>query len=65
MNTKKPRNLHGYKGTSQLTGLPTGTLYSLVSRGQIPHIRLGPRLVRFDEDEILKWLKKHEIAVSK
>jgi predicted DNA-binding transcriptional regulator AlpA len=29
----------------------------MVSRGQIPHLRLTPRVVRFDLDEIAAWLE--------
>ena len=34
------------------------TIYSWVHEGTIPHFKLG-RLVRFDEREILIWLKKN------
>ena len=34
----------GYKGASQHTGLPVGTLKQKVHRRAIPHLRLGPRL---------------------
>lgn len=45
-----------YKQTAEVLGLPLGTLYSMVSKGQIPHFRMGGRLVRFSKDEIEKWL---------
>lgn len=37
------------------------TLYDWVYRGLIPYYKIGKRLVRFDYDEIIKWLedKKH------
>lgn len=37
------------------------TLYDWVYRGIIPYYKIGKRLVRFDYDEIVKWLehKKH------
>lgn len=45
-----------YKQTADFLNMPIGTLYALVSEGRIPHIRLGNRLVRFDQDEIERWL---------
>lgn len=44
-----------YKEVAAQLGLPMGTVYALVSQRRIPHHRLGPRLVRFDEGEIRKW----------
>jgi excisionase family DNA binding protein len=37
--------------------LSTATIYEWAEEGYIPHTRVG-RLLRFDEEEILKWLKK-------
>lgn len=54
-----------YEQASKLTGLPKGTLYSLVNRKEIPHHRHGPRLIRFSRKELLKWIDKHHIRVSK
>ena len=46
-----------YDELSKVLGLPKGTLYSLVSRNQIPHIRISKRLVRFPKAKINEWLK--------
>lgn len=46
-----------YKEVQQLTGLPIGTLYSLVSRKQIPHIRMGKRSVRFIQKDVESWMQ--------
>ena len=35
--------------------LSLGTLNYLIKTGQIPHIRLGPRIVRFDEKALAEW----------
>lgn len=50
-----------YKETHDLTGIATGTLYSLVSRKEIPHIRLGKRHVLFPVQELLEWCEKHKV----
>ena len=54
--------LLNYKQTSQLLGMPLGTLYALVSKRRIPHIRLSNRLVRFDKTEIEAWLRQHPVG---
>lgn len=51
-----------YKQTSEVLGLPLGTLYSMVSKGQIPHFRMGGRLVRFSREEIENWLREKHIC---
>lgn len=49
-----------YKDLSQMLNIPMGSLYSMVSRKEIPFIRLTNRTIRFKEEEILKWIdSKH------
>ena len=50
------RRLTDYNGLAAYIGLPKGTIRAKVSRSDIPFLRLGPRLVRFDLDEIDRWL---------
>lgn len=45
-----------YLQMSKYSGIRVSTLYSMVSRKQIPHVRLGPRLVRFPRDELDRWI---------
>ncbi|MAF77941.1 MAG: hypothetical protein CME60_07245 [Halobacteriovoraceae bacterium] len=47
-----------YSEVSRLLNIKIGTLYSLVSKRQIPHIRLGHRTVRFSKSEILRWIER-------
>jgi excisionase family DNA binding protein len=56
-------DLLSYKQASELLGLPLGTLYSMVSKGRIPHKRLGKRLVRFSKNDLTIWLEKNSIEV--
>lgn len=51
----------GYAGISKITGMPIGTLYSLVNQKRIPHFRIGKRHVLFSVVEIRQWLNKHKI----
>lgn len=48
-----------YAEAADLTGLPLGTLYALVAQKRIPHVRLGPRLVRFPRAKLDAWLRQH------
>jgi len=40
------------------------TIYKMIEENKIPHIRINQRLIRFDPDDIEKYLrdKKQEIA---
>lgn len=41
---------------SSILSVKPKTIYDWISENKIPHFKLG-KLVRFDEHEILKWLK--------
>jgi excisionase family DNA binding protein len=56
------RVLLTYAQAATQLGLKPGTLYSMVSRKEIPHIRLGPRLVRFDEDDLCRWIESCRVS---
>jgi excisionase family DNA binding protein len=45
--------------------VPIGTLYSLKSRGELPFVQLGRRLIRFPADQIEKWLEARAVLPSK
>jgi len=53
-----------YPEAAHLLGLKKSTLYALVSRKQVPHIRLGPRLVRFDESELKAWVDARRVPAQ-
>lgn len=53
-----------YQDAASYLGIKVATLRSMVSRRQVPHIRLGPQLVRFDIDELEKWLREHSVAAN-
>ncbi len=63
-SNEEKAELIGYPELAQLTGLPKGTLYSLVHRRQIPHIRLGPRLVRFRRTDVAAWMAQGSVTVA-
>lgn len=45
-----------YNGASEFTGLPVGTLHWMVHRKTIPHLRFGPRHVRFEVEALREWI---------
>ncbi|MGQ0506798.1 MAG: helix-turn-helix transcriptional regulator [Myxococcaceae bacterium] len=45
-----------YPEAARVLGLALGTLYAMVHQRRIPHVRLGPRLVRFRRNELDAWL---------
>ena len=47
----------------RVTGIPTSTMYELIARGDFPRpVRLTPRLVGWDAEEILRWQKGRIMA---
>jgi len=50
------KELLTYQEVQDITGIPMGTLYCLVHKRKIPHVRLGPRTVRFKGTDINTWL---------
>lgn len=56
--------LHTYQQLAVLTGIPISTLYTLVERRLIPHVRLGPRTVRFEPDAIEAWIEAGRVVVE-
>jgi excisionase family DNA binding protein len=47
-----------------VTGLKRGTLQAKVSRGQIPHYRLGKRLVVFSRQELTQWMHERRVGAQ-
>ena len=60
MSDKRP--LYDYNSLAERTNLAPGTLRRLVSAGTLPHLRIGPRTVRFDPDAIDAWLASRSAA---
>lgn len=53
-----------YPEAAAFLGIKRGTLASMVSRRQVPHIRLGPRLVVFDSDALEEWLAARAVPTE-
>lgn len=60
MATSEP--LWTYEQLSKATGVPVGTWRAKVSRREVPHVRLGPRNVRFQPSAIADYIARHVVA---
>ncbi len=58
------RKIIDYNGAHEVTGICINTLYGLVSRRKIPHMRISARLVRFVKRELEEWLDSRRVAVT-
>ncbi|MBL6976169.1 MAG: helix-turn-helix domain-containing protein [Deltaproteobacteria bacterium] len=54
----------GYEETATFLNMKVGTLYAKVCRKEVPHVRLSGRCVRFDLDELQKWIDDHKIPAE-
>lgn len=61
MQTPKSDALYTYADLAALTKIPLGTLRQLVTRKRLPHVRVGPRTVRFDPAVIHAWLASRAV----
>ena len=52
-----------YLDLERLMGVPQATLRVWVHLRRIPHVRLGPRTVRFDKPVIERWLAERSVNV--
>ena len=51
------------KRVSEITGITAKTLYEWTKEGKIPYFRIE-KLIRFDEEEIIAWMKSKAAATS-
>ena len=54
----------GYSLAEEVTGLKRSTLQSKVCREEIPHTRLGKRLVIFSRAELEAWMRERAVPVK-
>jgi excisionase family DNA binding protein len=54
-----------YAQVCEMLHLTNGAIRSLVHEQSIPHIRLGPRTVRFSRAAVLKWLDEKTVDQKK
>ncbi len=44
-----------------LLGIKKATMYSLVCRKEIPHLRISGRMVRFHPEELKAWVEARSV----
>ena len=60
----KQNGLMTYLEAAEFLNMKLATLYSKVSRKEIPHLRLSGRMVRFDPERLAEWLKERAIETG-
>lgn len=58
------QRLVGYEDAAKYLGLPIGTLRSMVSRKQIPHVRLSARVVKFELAALDEMIEERRVAAE-
>jgi excisionase family DNA binding protein len=53
-----------YAEAAEYLGLPVGTVRALVARGQLEHIRVGPRTVLLEVSALDEFLARHRRAAG-
>ena len=51
------KNLIGIKEMALKLSVPPSWIYHRTRRNEIPHYKIG-KYVRFDEDEVMKWVSE-------
>ena len=49
------------KETAKLLGVTESTLKGMIRRGAIPYIKLSPRVLRFDPEELEEYLEQRRV----
>lgn len=53
-----------YDEAAEKLGVGKATLYSMVCKKRVPHIRMSGRLVLFDEEELDAFIDSHRVPVG-
>ena len=59
-NSETKRRLVKIRELSEYTSIPVGGLYQMVSRRQIPFVKLGRSLL-FDLEKIQEWIQQNSV----
>ena len=57
----KKLDLLDYQEAAQFLGLSEFTVRRYVSKGQLPHVKLGLKLVRVEPAALCRWVEEHRI----
>lgn len=56
----RPSRLLGAEEVALVLGVPTGFVYALARRGELPTVRIGERYVRFRSEALERWITEQE-----
>lgn len=59
------KKLLSVEEVASVLGVTKNTVYSWSKTGQIPHSKLGPKLVRFNPDVVETWLQSKTRGTEK
>ena len=59
-----PPNLLTYIEAADLLGVKLATLYSLVSRRAVPHVRFSGRMVRFEPAALAEYIAARRVDAA-
>lgn len=59
-----PTRFLTYAEVSARLGIKVETLYVMVHRGSIPHVRLSRRMVRFEPRVLDAWVAEHRMPTA-
>jgi excisionase family DNA binding protein len=65
MNKGSQAEFGNYAFASAITGIKVNTLYALVNRKRIPHIKINRRFIQFKKTDLLEWLEEHKVPTKK
>ena len=62
--SEKQPQIGGVELAEKITGYTRSSIYTMVSRGKIPHFKRDGRLL-FNAEKLLQWLTEGEVSSSK
>jgi len=59
---KAPEPLIDAKAAAKLLSISEQTVWAMAKRGDLPCVRFGKKIVRFDRSDLLAWIGGHNVA---
>jgi excisionase family DNA binding protein len=60
---EEQKELLTVREAAHLLGMPDRTLYTLIYKRSIPHLRFSKRIIRFSRTEIKAWIEKSSVSI--
>lgn len=59
---ESPDPLIDAKAAAKLLSISEQTVWAMAKRGDLPCVRFGKKIVRFDRSDLLAWIGGHKVA---